>query len=67
MYVITALKGRVAKVLHRILTIVTYEKTLQALEAHFGNQHFAAAYCSQLKARIQRAGESLQEFATAIK
>jgi hypothetical protein len=37
------------------------------LEDHFGDQHLAAAYRSQLKTRTQKAGESLQEFATAIK
>lgn len=38
---------------------------LQALEDCFGDQHFTATYWSQLK-RTQRAGESLQDFATAI-
>jgi hypothetical protein len=47
-------------------TSVTYEEALQALEDRFGDQHFAAAYRSQLKARTQRTGESLREFATAI-
>jgi hypothetical protein len=65
-YLITALKGRAADVLHTIPTSATYEETLQALEDRFGEQHFAAAYRSQLKTRIQRAGESLQEFAMAI-
>jgi hypothetical protein len=41
-------------------------ETHQALEDRFGGQHFAAAYRSQLKARRQRARESLHEFATAI-
>jgi hypothetical protein len=53
-------------VLHSIPTNVTYEETLQALEDRFIDQHFAAAYSSQLKTRTQRAGESLQDFATAI-
>jgi hypothetical protein len=58
-YLITALQGRAADVLHGILTCAMYEETLQALEDCFGNHHFAAAYRSQLKARKQRAGESL--------
>jgi hypothetical protein len=64
-YVITAVKGLAAEVLHGIPTTATFEETLQTLEDRFGYQHFAAAYRSQLKARTQRAGESLQHFATA--
>jgi hypothetical protein len=65
MYLITALKGQVADVLHSILTNTTYKETLQALEDRFGDQHFAAAYRCQLT-RTQKAGESLQHFAMAI-
>jgi hypothetical protein len=65
-YLITALQGRAGNVLHGIPTSATYEETLQALEDRFGDQHFAAAYRSQLKARKQEAGESLRDFATAI-
>jgi hypothetical protein len=43
-----------------------YEEAIEALEDHFGDQHLAAAYRSQLNAGTQKAGESLQEFATAI-
>jgi hypothetical protein len=39
---------------------------LQALEDCFGEEHFAAAFRSQLKARTQKAGETLQDFATSI-
>jgi hypothetical protein len=52
--------------LHGIPTSRTYEDSLQALEDCFGDQHFAAAYRSQLKTRTKKAGESLQDFATAI-
>jgi hypothetical protein len=45
---------------------LTYEEIFQALEEHFGDQHFAAAFHSQLKTRTQKAGESLQDFATAF-
>jgi hypothetical protein len=65
-YLITALKGRAADVLPGIPANTTYENTLQALEDRFGDQHFAAAYRCQLTTRIQKAGESLQDFATAI-
>jgi hypothetical protein len=43
-----------------------YQETLQVLENHLGDQHFAAAFRSQLNIRTQRAGESLQDFDTAI-
>jgi hypothetical protein len=65
-YLITALKGRAADVLHGIPTSTTYEDTLQALEDRFGDQYFAAAYRCQLTTRTQKARESLQDFATAI-
>jgi hypothetical protein len=58
MYFITALQGRATDALHRIPKGATYEETLQALEDRFGDQHFAAAYRSQLKTRTHRAGES---------
>jgi hypothetical protein len=66
MYLITALKGRATDVLHSIPTNTTYERTLQALEDRFGDQHFPAAYRCQLTTRTQEAGESLQDVATAI-
>jgi DNA gyrase/topoisomerase IV subunit A len=65
-YLITALKGRAADVLYGIPTSTTYEETLQALEDCFGDHHFSAAYRCQLTTRTQKAGESLQDFATAI-
>jgi hypothetical protein len=66
MYLNTALKGRAADVLHGIPTHATYDETLQTLEDRFEDQHLAAAFRSQLKTKTQRAGESLQDFATAI-
>jgi transcriptional accessory protein Tex/SPT6 len=44
-----------------------HEETFKALEDRFGNQHFAATYCSQLKTRKQRVRKSLQEFGMAVK
>jgi hypothetical protein len=49
-----------------IPTNTTNEDTLQALEDRFRDQHFAAAYRCQLTTRIQKAGESQQDFAPAI-
>jgi hypothetical protein len=65
-YLITSLQARATDVLHGIPKSATYEETLQALEERFGDQHFAAAFRSQLKTRTQKAGESLQDFATAV-
>jgi hypothetical protein len=65
-YLVTAFKGQAADVLYGIPADTTYEETLQALEDHFGDQHFAAAYYCQLTTRTQKAGESLQDFAMAI-
>jgi peptide subunit release factor 1 (eRF1) len=65
-YFITALKGQAADVLAGIPINTPYEDTLQTLEDRFGDQHFAAAYRCQLSATKQKAGQSLQEFATAI-
>jgi hypothetical protein len=53
-------------VLHGVPRGATYEETIEALEDRFGDQHLAAIYRSQLKTLTQKAGESLQEFATAI-
>jgi hypothetical protein len=53
-------------VLNVISTNATYEESLQALEDRFRDQHFAAAYGNQLTTRTQEAGESIQNFATAV-
>jgi hypothetical protein len=65
-YLITALKGRAADELPGIPTNTTYENTLQALEDRLGDQHFAIVYRCQVTTRTQKAGESLQDFATAF-
>jgi hypothetical protein len=65
-YLIAALQGRACDVLHGVPRGATYEEAIEALEDRFGDQHLAAAYRSQLKTRTQKAGETLQEFATAI-
>jgi hypothetical protein len=52
-YLITALQGRAADVLHGIPTNATYEEALQALEDRFGDHHVATVYRSQLKARTK--------------
>jgi hypothetical protein len=51
-------------VLHGVPKGRTCEETLQAMEDRFREEHFAAAYRSQLKMRTQKVGESIQDFAT---
>jgi hypothetical protein len=63
---ITAPKGRAADILYGIPKKRSYEETLQVLQDRFGHQNFAAAFRSQLKTRTQRAGESIQGFATVV-
>jgi hypothetical protein len=52
--------------IHRVPKRAMCEETLEDLEDHFGDEHLAAAYHSQLKTRTQRIGESLQKFATVV-
>jgi hypothetical protein len=59
------LQDQASDVLHRVPKEV-YE-TIKALEDSFGDQHLVTAYCSQLMTRTQCNGESVQEFATAVK
>jgi hypothetical protein len=65
-YLITALQGQANDMLNGVLKGATYKQTFEALEDRIGDQHFAAAYHSQLKIRTQKVGESLQEFAMAV-
>jgi hypothetical protein len=65
-YLIAALQCRATDVLHGVPKGATYNETLESLEDRFGDQHLAAAYCSQQKLRNQGVGEFLQEFATAV-
>ena len=43
-----------------------YEDIVGALQDRFGDHHLAAAYWSQIKARVQASSETLQEFAAAV-
>jgi hypothetical protein len=65
-YLIVVLEGWASDVLQGGPKRATYGKTLEALEDHFGDQHLAVAYRSQLNTRTQRVGDPLYEFATSI-
>jgi hypothetical protein len=56
-------KAKATDILHSTPTEETYKHIIEALEGHYGDHQVAAAYWSQLKAKIQLRGESLQEFA----
>jgi hypothetical protein len=64
-HLFVTLQDQVSDVLHRVLKEV-YE-TIKAIEDSFGDQHLVRAYHNQLMTRNQCSGESLQEFATAVK
>jgi hypothetical protein len=53
------MEGWAADVLYGNPRNATYKETLQGLEDRFEDQHFAAAFHSQLKTIIKKAGESL--------
>jgi hypothetical protein len=53
--------------LHGVPKEETYEETSEALKDCFEDQHLATVYHSQLKMWTQGVGESLQEFAPAVK
>jgi hypothetical protein len=60
------LQGKAADILHTVPAEATYEDIVGALRDRFGDHQLAAAYRSQLKARAQASGETLQEFALAV-
>ena len=44
----------------------TYDQLLEALESRYGDAHLEYVYRAQLKERIQRGGETLQQWALEI-
>jgi len=65
-HLLSVLHGEAADILHTMPAEATYEDIVQSLWDHFGDHNLAAAYRSQLKARVQASGETLQEFAAAV-
>ena len=59
-HLLSVLRGKAAHVLHTVPTEATYEDIVESLRDHFGDHQLAAAYRSQLKARVQTSGETLQ-------
>jgi len=65
-HLLSVLHGKAADILHTVPAETTYEDIVESLWDRFGDQLLAAAYRSQLKARVQASGETLQEFVAAI-
>jgi hypothetical protein len=43
-----------------------YAAFIKALELRYGDHHLSQVYQSQLRARVQKSGENLQEFAADV-
>jgi hypothetical protein len=65
-HLLNVLQGRAVDILHSVPTEATYEDIVEALIDSYADLQPASAYRSQLKARTQANGETLQEFAAAI-
>jgi hypothetical protein len=65
-YLMSVLQGRAAHNLHRVPAEASYEDIVGALQDRFWDHKLAATYRSQLKARVQVSGETLQEFAAVV-
>lgn len=65
---ILALRGPALAILQTIPPSMQedYYTIINALELRFGDQHLTEVYFTQLKARVQKSGESLQEFEAEI-
>jgi hypothetical protein len=61
------LQGQVADVRHSVPSGVTYQIIVATSKVCYGDSQLAAAYGSQFKSRTHLSGESIQEFAFAIK
>lgn len=62
-----ALRGQAASLLRTLPAgSMDLNAIMAALEQRYGDGHLQTVYRSQLKARVQRSGESLQEFAAGV-
>jgi hypothetical protein len=65
-HLLKVLQGQATDVLHNVPGEASYEDIVGALQDRFRDHQLATAYRSQLKARVQTSGETLQEFAAAV-
>jgi hypothetical protein len=63
-----ALRGQVLQILQTLPVEdqKNYAAFVKALELRYGDHHLSQVYQSQLRARVQKSGENLQEFATDV-
>jgi hypothetical protein len=60
------MQGTAADILNTVPAEATYEDILGELMDSFVDHQLAAAYRSQIKARAQASGETLQDFTAAV-
>jgi hypothetical protein len=65
-YLLIVLQGQAADILHSARAEASYEDIVRSLQDRFGDHQLAAVYRSQIKARDQMSGETLQEFSAAV-
>jgi hypothetical protein len=66
-HLLAILQGQAVDILHSVSAEATYKDIIWALKGHYGDHQQAAAYWSQLKARIQMNSRSLHESAVVVK
>jgi hypothetical protein len=62
-HLLTLLQGQATDIMHNVHIGTACEDIVWNLKGRYGNHQLAAAYWSQLKARMQLSSESIQEFA----
>jgi hypothetical protein len=62
----SVLQCQAADILHAVPTEATFGDIFRAFRDRFGEQQLATAYRSQLKARVHKIGETLQDFAAGV-
>jgi hypothetical protein len=65
-HLLSVLQGKAADILHTVPAEAMFEDIVRALRDRFGDHQLAAANWSQLTARAQASGETLQEFSAAM-
>ena len=65
-HILSVLHGKAADILHIAPAEATFEDIVQSLRDRFVDYQLATAYRSQLQARVQASGKTLQEFAATV-
>ena len=64
---IMVLQGKAADLLQTMLGCQEYQKLVDTMERRFGNNHMQEVYRNELKSRIQKQGETLQELEADVR